>query len=101
MVTDALAIGLPVIATPHAGLPEEVIDGESGFVVDEGDYEALAERILRVSANPGLLAVLGQNGRAHVARHYDASALIRRQIDAYAELAAEVSRARATSRDDR
>ena len=101
MVTDALALGVPVIATRHAGLPEEVIDGENGFVVDEGDYEAIAERILYVSANPGLLAVLGQNGRAHVARHYDASALIRRQIDAYTQLAAEGSGARATSRDDR
>jgi len=45
MVSDALALGLPVIATRHGGLPEQVIDGENGFVVDEGDYQALAERI--------------------------------------------------------
>jgi len=99
MVSDALALGLPVIATRHGGLPEQVIDGENGFVVDEGDYQALAERILHVSANPGLLAVLGKNGRAHVARHYDASALIRRQIDAYTQLAAEASPAPATRAD--
>ena len=93
MVSDALATGLPVIATRHGGLPECVVDGENGFLVDEGDYQALAERILQLSANPELLPVFGQKGRAHVARHYDAATLVRRQLDAYAEvIAAETPR---------
>ncbi len=86
VVSQALAVGLPVITTRHSGLPEQVIDGENGFLVDEGDYQALAERILELLEHPELIRAFGEQGRRHVAERYDAAALAERQIQAYREL---------------
>lgn len=87
VVSQALAVGLPVIATRHSGLPEQVTDGVNGLLVEEGDYAALAARILELLAQPELIPVFSENGRRHVAEHYDANTLAERQIDAYLEVA--------------
>lgn len=89
IVSQALACGLPVVTTRHSGLPEQVVDGENGFVIAEGDYLALAERIFGLSAHPELLASLGAAARRHVAESYDSAVLIERQIAVYRELAAD------------
>lgn len=86
VVTQALATGLPVITTRHSGLPEQVIDGENGFLVDEGDYQALAERIVTVAGDPTQLARMGERGRRHVEAQYNADVLIDRQIAAYEQV---------------
>jgi colanic acid/amylovoran biosynthesis glycosyltransferase len=86
VVSQALATGLPVIATRHSGLPEQVVDGEDGFLVDEGDYQALAERILVIGEEPELLPAFGAAGRMHVEERYNAATLIERQLEAYREL---------------
>jgi colanic acid/amylovoran biosynthesis glycosyltransferase len=83
VVSQALATGLPVITTRHSGLPEQVLDGVNGLVVAEGDYAALAERILELARHPELLAVFGTNGRRHVEDHYDTAGLIERQLELY------------------
>ena len=88
VVSQALATGLPVIATRHSGLPEQVLDGVNGFLVEEGDYEALAERILDLYRNPQLVAEFGAAGRSHVANQYNATTLLEAQLTAYAELVA-------------
>ena len=80
-------MGVPVITTRHSGLPEQVLDGQNGFVVDEGDYVALAERILAVAENPDLLPTMGTVGRRHVERFYNSDLLIERQIAVYKRLA--------------
>jgi len=87
VVSQALATGLPVIATRHSGLPEQVVDGENGFLVDEGDYAALAERIIILSEHPELLQGFGAAGRALVDQRYNAARLIERQLGTYRELA--------------
>jgi glycosyltransferase involved in cell wall biosynthesis len=89
VVSQALATGLPVITTRHSGLPEQVVDGKNGFLVDEGDYRALAERILAIAEHPELLPAMSEQGRKHVERHYNASTLIERQIEAYEQAAVE------------
>ena len=44
-VLEAMAQGLPVVSTRHAGIPEAVLDGVTGFLVDEGDSGGMAERL--------------------------------------------------------
>jgi colanic acid/amylovoran biosynthesis glycosyltransferase len=97
VVTQALACGLAVVTTRHSGLPEQVLDGVNGFVVEEGDWRALAERIAHLAEHPELLPELSRAGREHVTRHYNAATLIELQIAAYAELADRSSRGRAHS----
>jgi len=46
VVFEALASGLPLVASDHAGIPEAVADGRTGYLVAEGDVAGLARRII-------------------------------------------------------
>ena len=48
-ILEAMGNSLPVIATYHAGIPEAVIDGACGYLVDEGDITKMADRIIKLS----------------------------------------------------
>lgn len=71
VLMEASASGLPVVATRHAGIPEIVLDGKTGFLVQERDVEALAGRIEHLLRHPGLWESLGRAGRRHVEAEYD------------------------------
>jgi ubiquinone/menaquinone biosynthesis C-methylase UbiE len=86
IVTEGMATGLPVITTNHSGLPEQVLDGKSGAVVREGDYEALAEKILFLIEHPELWPEFGRIGRNHVATNYNSKMLMDSQIECYLQL---------------
>jgi len=63
---EAAAYELPVVSTLHNGIPEHVIDGVTGFLVREFDYESMAERIIQLLQNPDLSMKMGQNGRKNI-----------------------------------
>ena len=86
VVSQAMATGLPVVTTHHSGLPEQVLDGKNGGVAPEGDFEALAEKILFLMDNPNLWPEFGRFGRIHAAENYDSKKLISRQIEYYLKL---------------
>jgi len=69
-VMEAQLCGLPVVATRHAGIPEVVLDGTSGFLVAEGDVEAMARAMAQLAADPQLAARQGQAGRARVGARF-------------------------------
>jgi colanic acid/amylovoran biosynthesis glycosyltransferase len=86
VISQALATGLPVITTMHSGLPDQVIDGKNGFLVPEGDYEGLAERIIYFLDHPEQWPLFSSFGRKHVEDHYDSDRLINKQIECYKEI---------------
>lgn len=86
IVSQAMATGLPVITTNHSGLPEQVLDGKNGAVVPEGDFEALAERILFLMEHTELWPEFGRYARIRAAENYDSTKLIDRQVDYYIQL---------------
>ena len=57
---EAMAHGLPVIATRAGGIPDKVRDGANGFLVDPGDVEALAGAILKIANQPQLRERMGR-----------------------------------------
>lgn len=69
-ILEASAAGIPVIATKHAGIPEAVIDGETGFLVDERDVASMSQRMIEVCRSPELAATLGTHARRHIRQHY-------------------------------
>ena len=69
-ILEAGASGLPVIATRHAGIPEAVVDGETGYLVGEGDVNAMASRMRQLALEPELAGRLGARARAHVREHF-------------------------------
>lgn len=69
-ILEAGASGLPVVATLHAGIPDAVVDGETGLLVPERDVAAMAEGMLRLATDPSLAARLGAAARARIAERY-------------------------------
>lgn len=61
-ILEAMAMALPVLATQHAGIPEAVIHGESGLLVEEGDSTEMASALLQLAANPSLRKDFGLFG---------------------------------------
>ncbi len=82
---EAMATGLPVFATTHGGIPEAVEHGVSGWLVAEGDYEALGRAMLAAVADPAKLAAAGEAAARSVAENFDAEAQARNLEDCYAE----------------
>jgi colanic acid/amylovoran biosynthesis glycosyltransferase len=70
-VVEALASGLPAVATRHAGIPEAVADGASGFLVDERDAAALAGRIEEIARDDRGWARMSAASRRIAARDFD------------------------------
>jgi colanic acid/amylovoran biosynthesis glycosyltransferase len=62
-ITEALAGGLPVVATRHSGIPEVVREGITGRLVDEGDIEGMGKAIAGLAEQPELWDDLGAAGR--------------------------------------
>jgi len=62
VIMEAMATGLPVISTPIGGIPEMVVQNETGVLVPAGDSSALASAIERVIADFSLARRLGENG---------------------------------------
>jgi len=58
-IQEAMAHGMAVVSTRHAGIPEAVIEGETGLLVDEGDVEEMAGALLEASSNASVLGKAG------------------------------------------
>jgi colanic acid/amylovoran biosynthesis glycosyltransferase len=71
VLMEALAMGLPTISTRHSGIPELIIDGETGLLAPECDSTALAEHIDTLITDPKLTLRLRRNGRKHVELQFD------------------------------
>ena len=69
---EAMATGLPCIATGVGGNPEIVLDGDTGFIVPSNDYEALAVKISVLLENPELRVKMGKAGRGRFEKHFTA-----------------------------
>ncbi len=61
-ILEAMAQGLPVVSTAHAGIPEAVVDGSTGFLVSEGDSTAMASRIAELAGDQRLREQFGEAG---------------------------------------
>ena len=70
-IVEALACGVPVISTPVTGIPEAVIDGVNGMLVQEGNAVALADAIQRVMHDRELLTRLRSAARPSVQETFD------------------------------
>jgi glycosyltransferase involved in cell wall biosynthesis len=69
-ILEAMAHSVAVVSTRHAGIPEAVLDGVTGHLVDEGDVVGMAECVRRLAADPAERQRLGSAGRERVATHF-------------------------------
>jgi glycosyltransferase involved in cell wall biosynthesis len=83
---EAMAAGLPVIATAVGGLPEVVTDEVNGLLIPPRDPEALARALDRLLVDPDFARRLGEQARAEVEAHYSLERLGREINEIYGEL---------------
>jgi colanic acid/amylovoran biosynthesis glycosyltransferase len=69
-ILEAGASGLPVVSTRHAGIPDVVVDAETGLLVDEGDIDGMAAHMLRIVNEPKLAAALGQAAQKRISEKF-------------------------------
>jgi alpha-maltose-1-phosphate synthase len=87
VVFEAMAHGLPVVVCRSGGMPEQVIDGQTGFVVAPDDPQALAVALAKLIDDPELAREMGAAARAEVVRHFDMA----KQVVPFLEILHEVA----------
>ena len=87
VVTEAQALGRPVIATDHGGARETIIDGRTGWLTPPGDAEALAATIARVlDQDPSARGNYAARAVAHIRDNFTKDAMCAKTIAVYDEL---------------
>jgi glycosyltransferase involved in cell wall biosynthesis len=82
-ILEAMAAGLPVVASDVGGVPEAVVDGETGLLVPPGDPASLAAAIERLLEDASLRRRLGQAGHARAKEWFDVASFQRAHVDLY------------------
>lgn len=78
-VLEALACGTPAVATAVGGIPEQVEDGQTGFLVPPGDAESMAKGIIDLLTDDGLRTRFGREAAKDAQKRFD----LNRQVDNY------------------
>jgi glycosyltransferase involved in cell wall biosynthesis len=71
---EAMAAGRPIIVTRTGGLPETVIDHDTGYIIERGDLDALVERVRRLILDPRMADRFGAAGRARAKAQFNLEA---------------------------
>ncbi len=87
-ILEAMASGLPVIASKVGGIPEVVRDNETGLIVPPRDQESLAEAIKKLQQDKPLREQLGKQAQAWVQEHHDTHQLPERVLKVYNQIIA-------------
>jgi len=89
VAAEAGARGLPVIATRRGGLPEIVEDEETGFLVDVGRPDQIADRLNRLANKQDLRSRMGKKARRHVRDHFSVNRMIDQAESLFREIAGD------------
>lgn len=85
-VIEAMAAGLPVVATRVGGTGEVVADGQTGLLAPAGDPEGLARSILRIAEDPALASQMGRRGRERAWAVFSEDQMLASYADLYREM---------------
>jgi glycosyltransferase involved in cell wall biosynthesis len=91
-VLEAMAVGLPIVATDVGGMPDLVADGESGYLVPTRSPQSIVDALIRLAREAGLRMAMGEESRRRVMQSFTAEEIIPRIETVLAEAAAEARR---------
>jgi colanic acid/amylovoran biosynthesis glycosyltransferase len=83
VLLEGQAVGLPIVSTRHAGIPEIVADGEAGYLVPERDVEELRAALRRLLDRPDDWPDMGRSGRTYVQRKHAVDVVSNDLIETY------------------
>ena len=86
-VIEAMACGVPVVATSVGGTPEVVSEGETGFLAAVGDGASLARHASAILGDPVLARRLGERARERVERHFNLPRMVSERTSLLEEVA--------------
>lgn len=70
-ILEAGACGLPVVATKHMGIADAVVEGDTGYLVAEGDTAGMSERMIYLAQNSAIASTMGFVARQHICTYYN------------------------------
>jgi colanic acid/amylovoran biosynthesis glycosyltransferase len=82
-IIEASASGMPILSTTHCDIPEVVIGGESGYLVQEKDVDALTDKLEFLVLNPEIWGQMGKKGREHIEKNYDVITQVQKLEEIY------------------
>jgi L-malate glycosyltransferase len=80
---EAMACGLPVIATPTGGIKDIVVDGQNGLLVEAGSFQQLSDAIHRLITDAQLAGMLGRAARVTALTRYAREVVLGRYIELF------------------
>lgn len=83
---EAMATGIPVIGTNVGGIPDIIDDGINGYLIENGDYQQLAEKIKYIFENPSLRVEMGKSARKKIENEFSVDRQIESHMKIYKEL---------------
>ncbi len=86
-IAEAMATGIPVIASRVGGIPEVMVDGETGVLVPVGDIDRMAEALLGLMTQPGRVQELGGAGRRRIENFFSPQVSVPKYEALYRSLA--------------
>jgi glycosyltransferase involved in cell wall biosynthesis len=89
VLIEAMELGLPIVASNVGGIPDVVVDGESGILVPEKNPVALADAFKRLAADPSLTEHLLAGARKRISECFTWDGIIERQIKVYKKVIKE------------
>jgi colanic acid/amylovoran biosynthesis glycosyltransferase len=88
VLLEAQAAGLPVVSTVHAGIPEIVVDGDSGILVPERNVQSLVDALDRLIREPDRWPEMGRKGRNYIQQKHSIDAVAEELLDVYQSIVA-------------
>ena len=88
-VLEALACGTPVVASAVGGIPEQVVEGQTGFLVPVGDAPAMAGRVLDLLADEELRVRMGRLAAGDAVRRFGLKSMVGEYLAFYDEILKE------------
>ena len=82
-VIEAEACGLPVVASAVCGIPEQIIEGETGYLIPSGNAEMMAKRILQLKEDVALRVRMGKSAMRLAKEKYDEKVMVEKYLEYY------------------
>lgn len=73
---ESMSLSMPSIATSVGGIPETILNGETGFLVPSNDEIAYAKRLVKILKNPNLIPILGRNARELFIKEFNSNVVL-------------------------
>ena len=92
-VLEAMACGVPVVASNSSSLPEHVLDGETGLLCSPGDVDAFADAGRTIASRPAMKEAMGERARLHAVERFDERRSLARYLEVIESMRTALERA--------